>query len=582
MLRRHQREFMSLCQDMVTNRVVPKFVLLDVVTGGGKSPIPVIAATQLIPAGLIDAICWVVPRRSLQEQGEHAFGHPMFRQLLNHRMEARQSTNEINPVRDTAGYITTYQAVAEDAGRTNLAAFQQMRFALILDEPHHIEDGGTWHRAMQPLVDAATIVVMMTGTLERADGKRVALLPYRRVAGGWSPDIDDQQELRVIRYSRHDALRDHAIRRVEFRHLDGLTQFVGADGQVTFTGLSDAGKHARASLWTALNTEYARQLLDLAVEDWRQYRVDNPFSKLLVVAPSISAATEQLRWLGGAGVDRVGIATSQDSRDADEQIRRFKRSNRELEALDALVTVQMAYEGLDVPEITHIACLTHIRSRPWIEQMIGRGIRVVRDWGDWSSQFCIVFAPDDPLFNACAEAIRTDQAALVRDQVTTEGTSSGSAAISVVTPLYGQGTEERAAGLAPGEWLTPSETRFFRGLTKEYGVYGTPLAMRDMLRELGVDWAALVDEAPSIPPSSVFIPPSLREHAYREQIEQMCRRLDSAAGKPWGTTNAIVKRVFGKPREQMNEQELRAVLEWLTEQSRGLEAENDSGPYVAG
>ena len=36
----------------------------------------------------------------------------------------------------------------------------------------------------------------------------------------------------------------------------------------------------------------------------------------------------------------------------------------------------MAYEGLDVPEVAVVAALTHIRSRPWLEQMVARATRV--------------------------------------------------------------------------------------------------------------------------------------------------------------------------------------------------------------
>ena len=36
------------------------------------------------------------------------------------------------------------------------------------------------------------------------------------------------------------------------------------------------------------------------------------------------------------------------------------------------MTVGMAYEGLDCPEITHIACLTQVRSAEWLEPMLAR------------------------------------------------------------------------------------------------------------------------------------------------------------------------------------------------------------------
>ena len=57
----------------------------------------------------------------------------------------------------------------------------------------------------------------------------------------------------------------------------------------------------------------------------------------------------------------VRCAASDDSKDAREAIACFK--GRQKPAIDALVTVGMAYEGLDVPAIIHIACLTRYRSR---------------------------------------------------------------------------------------------------------------------------------------------------------------------------------------------------------------------------
>ena len=76
---------------------------------------------------------------------------------------------------------------------------------------------------------------------------------------------------------------------------------------------------------------------------------------------------------GGEGLGRsemedyaAGIATSHDTAEAIERIEDFKTGQ-----LDILVTIAMAYEGLDVPEVSHIACLTHIRR----EYPLGRPVR---------------------------------------------------------------------------------------------------------------------------------------------------------------------------------------------------------------
>ena len=64
-----------------------------------------------------------------------------------------------------------------------------------------------------------------------------------------------------------------------------------------------------------------------------------------------------------------------------------------------LVTVAMAYEGLDVPEVAVVAALTHIRSLTLAaEQMVARATRVDPHAGPYETQRALVFHPDDPLF----------------------------------------------------------------------------------------------------------------------------------------------------------------------------------------
>src|ERR1035437_8478525 len=65
----------------------------------------------------------------------------------------------------------------------------------------------------------------------------------------------------------------------------------------------------------------------------------------------------------------------------------------------------MAYEGLDCKPITHIACLTNIRSKPWIEQMLARATRHDPHAGPWEKQVARVFVPDDPLMKVILRRI---------------------------------------------------------------------------------------------------------------------------------------------------------------------------------
>ncbi len=61
-----------------------------------------------------------------------------------------------------------------------------------------------------------------------------------------------------------------------------------------------------------------------------------------------------------------------------------------------------------------VAAQTHIRSRPWLEQMIARATRVDPHAGDYADQHALVFHPDDPLFAQFRARIETEQATATR------------------------------------------------------------------------------------------------------------------------------------------------------------------------
>jgi hypothetical protein len=105
----------------------------------------------------------------------------------------------------------------------------------------------------------------------------------------------------------------------------------------------------------------------------------------------------------------VRLATS-DEHDAPEALAAFR-----LTAEPAIpVTVAMAYEGMDAPEVAVVAALTHIRSRPWLEQMIARATRVDPHAGSYDRQSALVFHPDDPLFGRFRRSIEAEQGLLAR------------------------------------------------------------------------------------------------------------------------------------------------------------------------
>jgi superfamily II DNA or RNA helicase len=178
-LRQHQKDVQIAVNNIVNGSASYKQIIARVTPGGGKSLLPQIAGALLMEAGLIDKICCVVPRKKLQDQMAKDFLDPCAREVIGHQLSIREATNEYDPARDSDGFVTTYQALAMDSVGVNADALDKHRYLLVLDEYHHIGEGELTHQRIQPLVDRASYVLLMTGTLARNKGLPIAYTPYK-------------------------------------------------------------------------------------------------------------------------------------------------------------------------------------------------------------------------------------------------------------------------------------------------------------------------------------------------------------------------------------------------------------------
>jgi len=466
LLRKHQKEFRTAIAGIVSGSGVST-IWCHVTPGGGKSLLPVLAGS-LITAGLADKLIWIAPRLSLIDQAEREFINPHFRQALNHRLQIRSSTNEVNPSRGTHGFATTYNAVGLDEGIL-IDEFRCRRYILVMDEFHHVAKDSLWHEKIQPLWDLAAYRVPMTGTLERGDGSRIAFLPYRE---GWSqaqPSLPHGMQNFTIRYTRTDALRERAIIPLKFHLADGSASWETEAGKTVKVASIDRvdDQKAAQAVYTALKTGFAEDLLYDGLAHWREHRKTDPGAKCLVVCSDIRQAERHLESMKKRGMKRMDIATSADSTDALKAINAMK-----MDKIDGLVTVAMAHEGLSIPMVSHIICLTRIRSTPWIEQMTARANRI-NPALPYEVQVGHVFAPADPLFKEIVGKIEQEQGCLVANQGAGMGGGGGqqaelfpgeAKAPGNIIPLSSQATGSREIFLGDKtggclfEGLTVSET----------------------------------------------------------------------------------------------------------------------------
>ncbi|PHK93055.1 restriction endonuclease subunit R [Pseudoroseomonas rhizosphaerae] len=583
-LRTHQRRLAGVVEAMVQGRTAARDILAAVTPGGGKSLLPVIAAARLKEAGLIDRVCWVVPRDSLRLQAEEAFADPAWREALGHSIAVRAAENAPDPCRGLEGYVTTYQGIAA-APALHLAEFRRHRTLLVVDEMHHLpalpetdpaaaaqaealpeeDQAGAWSRALLPLLECAAVRLLLSGTLERADGRGILWLPYRTGPRARTREVDlDAPGWAVIGYSRAQALAERAVLPVTFGAMDGEARWRDEEGN-SLGPHRLGGRHpdetTRPALFTALRTGFAEALLHEAFLATRELRARRRqarglppgtaargLGKLLVVAPDQSTARHYLgllrRWVPAREAEEtVALATS-DSGDAHQTLAAFRLRGQP----SILVTVAMAYEGLDAPEVAVVAALTHIRSRPWLEQMVARATRVDPHAGPYEQQRALVFHPDDPLFGRFRLRMETEQGTLARRPRPRRAPG--------LLPLW---LREQ---LPPREGITPLESNAL-ALRFDTLAPGPELAMRRPEMEAAQEEML---EAPSVAERRLRARIGEMVASQAVEDEAMLQGPRSRLGGPglYHRYNATLKRVLGnKSRAQMSLLELEAAIGWL-------------------
>jgi hypothetical protein len=586
-LRSHQAETLAVMRAIAGGAPV-RDVLAAVTPGGGKSLLPVLAAQALIAAGVCERVCWVVPRDSLRLQAEEAFCDPAWRAALGHALSVRAAENAPDPCRGHAGYVTTYQGVAA-APDLHLREFRRHRYLLVVDEVHHLpalsandngiapaDDAAGWSAAIEPLLSLAAVRLLLSGTLERADGRRILGLPYRRVAGGREELDLAAPGLAVVGYSRARALSERAVLPVSFGALDGEASWLGPESD---TGeRPHLGPHrlravapneaTRPALFTALRTGFAEALLRRAFEATRRLRAERRgrlgvspgeaargLGKLLVVAPDQAQARRYLGtlrgWMPPAQRMTAALAVSEE-RGGHEALAAFRLTPEP----SVLVTVAMAYEGLDAPEVAVVAALTHIRSRPWLEQMVARATRVDPRAGPYEAQRATVFHPDDPLFARFRWRMEREQGTRAKPPTPPRQNR---------LPLPGWLEDEMAEARERGG-IVPLESN--------------ALALRLSTLRPGPDLAAGLAAARAPDPQGELLEaPSAAERRLRVRLGELVASQaveDTAEGiahtlVPTGrgdglyhAYNAVLKRAtIGKGRAEMTLAELEAAVEWL-------------------
>ncbi len=374
-LRPHQVQLREFVNEIQSGNLI-KEIIIFAAPGGGKSLCPPILS-DLLTNGRKQI--WVVPRDALKYQGEADYQNEFYPV----DKVARVADNSGDPFRGCDACLTTYQAIGANPEKW-IKVCDEYDVMLCLDEFHHLSNHGEWISAIRKMKNASFLSVFMTGTISRGDNTKIPFVPYV----GNDIDFSNTESRKWIIYSRNQALEDGSILPFQTTLLNGSGKYIDKEGiERSFSQFSESGDELRC----AFKTEYAYQLIDMCIRDWDIYRKKQNWSKVLIVAPDIKTAKEYTEYLKKIRGLVPAIATSEDSKDCKEMVRRFKLPYNAYGSVNCLITVGIAYEGLSVPAISHMAILTLIRSIPWLEQCTARAVR-----NHAGKKEGFIFAPQDP------------------------------------------------------------------------------------------------------------------------------------------------------------------------------------------
>lgn len=208
---------------------------------------------------------------------------------------------------------------------------------VIVDEVHHA-DAETYRRLLAHL--SPRFLLGLTATPERADAGDIFGLFDDFVA--YRADIGVGIESGHLVSFRYWGLKDT----VDYRPIPWRN-----------------GKFEPAQLERAVETVARMEKL---WEAWQEY----PGSRTLVFCVSISHAKFAARWLHGRGVRAVAVHSGPDSEDRAEALHALASGR-----IDAICTVDLFNEGVDIPQVDRVVMLRPTESPVVFLQQLGRGLR---------------------------------------------------------------------------------------------------------------------------------------------------------------------------------------------------------------
>lgn len=404
----------------------------DIFAGSGKELFAIASFRTLYDLGAADVAIVFTPNMSLVDQFSTSFTDVEY----NPDTVAWPSDNVEPLLRDHGGkkciaVVASYQALFAAADKyvrlVKRCHEQGKRVVLVLDEAHHLALQQGWHSAlMEELYCHPAVVhrIVMSGTLMRWDGEEIPVVPYRLEDGKKYPIVN-------IHFSLAAAINAKVVCPFSITLGDGHTTWDANDGEgevhkqiAAQTNDKDAKRAIRGALKGPEDTDeedacpfrYRLWLTEKGIEHWNECRRKGHRTRMVVVCANRKAARRICRNI--MAMDKVMPDGSLKKIDAvlaimpdkgEKDVSKAVISSFQGGSHDVLVTVGMAYEGLNVPDVKHVILLTNSRSTVILTQAASRANRALSGM-PYDNQRAYIFAMDDKLTREWIDFLRAEGA----------------------------------------------------------------------------------------------------------------------------------------------------------------------------
>lgn len=377
----------------------PNGTLLNVVTGGGKTAIIAALIVWLRLAHDIRKSVIMCPNLIVKDRLEDDFsGGKVYRDrglIPDGNFVTRDDFELTTLGSDRPGGLSSLMGASvilgnihqfytsNASGQSNLSGLMNgPEFALFNDEAHN-SPAPEWERTLQKMNPKVALRVDTTATPDRADGK--------------TPD-----SAMIYEYSIQDALADRLvktpvvyqpnIKTVELTYTDAQTGEQRAVEEIDWDEVDRKGINATQWVTDDLPMQQQMAIALKRLNEQRSRAVGRYHPLLFVVAVCKLDAQKAAKMLNDYFKVKTLLVTEDSSEDDRKKATELGRAARRGNPYRAVVSVMMLREGWDVPEVGVILLLRKFGSRVYGQQVIGRGLRRVRNAQikDEESQICSV------------------------------------------------------------------------------------------------------------------------------------------------------------------------------------------------